>query len=127
MHGAISRHRAWLRVHAVSGDYSGDVHCDRCRYERAISAFERAAWVAALFAKAWALDAAREPIHGLPAVGDATVSSLRARRTTRLGRRDLGELFPACDQRCVLDERRVRFANSTSSEADRRARAYAPA
>ena len=50
-----------------------------------------------------------------------------ARRTTRLGRSDLGELFPACDQCRVLDERRVRCANSVSCEANRRARAYAPA
>ena len=114
VHGAISRHRARLRVHAISGDHSGDVHCHRCRYERAISAFERAACVAAVFAKARALDGARETVHGLPAVGDAALSALRARRTTRLGRSDLGELFSACDQCRVLDERRVRCANSVS-------------
>src|SRR5947208_5330096 len=96
VHGAISRHRAWLRVHAVSGDHSGDVHCHRCRYERAISTFERAARVAALFAKARALDAARETIHGLPAIGDAALSAICGRRATRLGRSDLGELFPPC-------------------------------
>src|SRR4029077_18891507 len=105
----------------------GDVHCHRCRYERAISAFERAACVAALFAKARALDAALEAVHGLLAVRDAALFALCARCTTRLGGSDLGELFPACDQCRVLDESRVRRANSVSCEADRRARAYGPA
>ena len=118
VHGAISRHRPRLRVHASrSRHHSGEyVHCHRCRYERAVSAFERATWLAAFFAKAWAVDGGREAVYGLPAVGDAAISALRARRTTRLGRSNLGELFPACDQCRVLDERRVRCANSTSYE-----------
>ena len=81
--------------------------------------------LAALPAKAGPMDAACEAIHGISAACDVAVSSLRARRATRPGRSDLGELLFVGDQHRVLDERRVHFANSISRKANCRARYHA--
>src|SRR5439155_17716420 len=103
-HRAISGHGAGLRLYAIASDHPGDVHRHRRRDERALSAFERATRLVAIFAEARPVDAASETVHGLSAAGDVAVSALRARRPARLGRRNRGELFSAGDQWRVLDE-----------------------
>jgi len=125
VHCAVSRHRARLRIFAIGRNHIGDIHCHRSWHERALSAFKRSTCLAAISAKARRLDGACEAIHGLPAARDAALSSLRARRPARSGGSDLGKLFPVDDQRGLLDERRVRFANSISDETRHRARAHA--
>src|SRR5439155_20245845 len=99
----------------------GEVYLD----EHAHSTAQRATVVAALTTKAGPIDAACEAIHGISAACDVAVSSLRARRATRPGRSDLGELLFVGDQHRVLDERRVHFANSISRKANCRARYHA--
>ena len=111
MHCAVPGHRARLRVFAVAGNHTVDVRCHRCWHERSVSAFKRATGLVALSAKAGPVDAACETIHGISAVGDATLSALRPRRATRPGGSDLGQLLFAADQHRVLDERRVHHAD----------------
>jgi len=87
----------------------------------------RTTGLAALSAKAGSMDAARETVHGIPAAGDAALSSLRARRATWSRRGDLGKLLFAGHQHRMLDERRIRSTDRVSRKANSRARAHASA
>src|SRR5206468_8267752 len=93
VHCAFLGNGAGFRLRSIAGHHIVDVRCDRHWDERALSTPLRTSSLAALSAKAGAMDATREAIHGISAAGDAAVSSLRAGRSARLGRSDLGELL----------------------------------
>src|SRR5439155_16131211 len=102
MQRAFFGNRAGFRLRSIAGDHIVDVRCDRRRHERAVFAAMRASSLAALSAKAWPMDGAYEAIHGISAASDAAVSSLRARRATRLGGLDLAELVFAEQEHRLL-------------------------
>src|SRR6266478_4142970 len=104
MHRAVLGNSARLRLRSVAGNHIVDLFRDRGRNERALFTPVRATGMAALFAKAGAVDAACETIHGIPAVGDATLSALRARCATRTRGRNLGKLLFAFREYRLLDE-----------------------
>src|SRR5260370_22830496 len=125
LHGAVSRHRTRVCVYAIARCDLVDVPRNRCRNELAVFAPVRATGLAALLAKAGAVDAARKAIHGISVARDVALSALRARRPTGSRWRNLGELFFADDRDRVLDERRVCSADRIGREAKCRARAHA--
>src|SRR5437588_2077857 len=127
MHRAVPRNGTRLRVHSIARNHIVDLFRDRGWNERAVFAPLRATGVAALFAKAGAVDGARKAVHGIPAVGDATLSALRPRRATRTRGSNLGELlFAFCEYR-LLDEGQFYCRNDIVREAFGRVRAHARA
>src|SRR5437588_7674817 len=102
MHGAISRNRDRFRLHPIASRYFLDVRFSRRRNERALFSAQRATGLDEIFAAARAVDGPRETVHGILAPRDPPLFNLRARRATRTGRRDLGELLFARHRDRVL-------------------------
>ncbi len=78
MHRALSRHRAWFRLHSIARDDPAHLRRDRGGNERAISAPFGAASLAEISAQARAMDGTRKTIHGLPPARDVAFPSLRS-------------------------------------------------
>src|SRR5438270_4095570 len=127
MHRAFSWNSDWFRIYAIASDHLANVRGGRRRNELPICAAQRPTGLDAILAATRFVDGSRETIHGVLAVRDFALSSLRARRSTRTRRRDLGELLSARHRDRLLDERRVHRADCIRVETSRRARAHARA
>src|SRR5256885_9121327 len=93
MHRAFSWNSDWFRIYAIASDHHDNVRGGRRRNELPMRATQRATRLDAILAATRSVDGSRETIHGVLAVRDFALSSLRARRSTRTRRRNLGELL----------------------------------
>src|SRR2546421_7168821 len=117
MHRAFSWNSDWFRIYPIASDHLANVRGGRCWNELPICTAQRPTGLDAILAATRSVDGSRETIHGVLAVRDFALSSLRARRSTRTRGRNLGELLFVNRCNRVLDERRVYLADSIGGKA----------
>src|SRR5947207_4638473 len=127
VHGAVSRHRAWLCLHSIGNRYSGDVCLDRLRNESALFLVKRTARLAQIPAETGPMDVTGETADGLSADRNVALFALRARCATWRRHPHLDVRISASAQRGVLVERRVRHANFLRENQRLHAPDHAPA